>query len=291
MLVAAPVAIADRGMMSVEPGVSVYEPGQKAIVAWNGFEEILILSTDITADAYTLALEIMSLPANPSVIEMASFDSFVRIQEYIWVRGPEIMGESYRSDQTESVEVTFHERMGAHDITVVNASVVSDFIVWMENYLINNGVTQEVSLENFEVVVVDYMARGFRFFVLDLIDVSTKENSVEPILYQFETRFLYYPLEISAPIPGETEITLFLLTNSDAGDLLYSSYHPLTLAHYKSPNKWAPIQFCLTSSELAIIDLRVSELFEDDVWLTVLKYSGETKGLTRDLMIAEHHHT
>ncbi|MEM3666844.1 MAG: hypothetical protein QW222_07180 [Candidatus Bathyarchaeia archaeon] len=37
-------------MIPIQPQVSVYEPGQKAIIAWNGTEEILILSTDVTAN-------------------------------------------------------------------------------------------------------------------------------------------------------------------------------------------------------------------------------------------------
>lgn len=287
IFVVAPTVSADRGVVPVEPDVSVYEPGQKAIVAWNGLEEILVLSTDITADANTSVLEIMPLPSNPNVIEEASFDSFVRIQEYIWMRGPEVLGKDYRGDQTESVEVIFHEKIGAHDITVVNASDTLEFTGWMEDFLGSNGVSQEISLQNFEAVIGDYMARGFRFFVLDLTDVSTEENSVEPILYRFETSFLYYPLEISSPIPGDTEITLFLLTNGKIEANGHSQYYPLTLAYYRSPTKWEPIQFKLTKGELAIIDLRISKLFENGGWLTVLKYNGQTSGLTKDLMMAE----
>jgi hypothetical protein len=287
IFVVAPSSSADRGMVPVEPDVSVYEPGQKAIVAWNGLEEILILSTDITADVNTSALEIMPLPSNPSVIEKASFDSFVRLQEYIWMRGPEVLGKNYRGDQTESVVVTFHEEIGAHDITVVNASDALEFTGWIEDFLKNNGISQEISLQNFRNVVEDYMARGFRFFVLDLIYVSTEENSIEPILYQFETSFLYYPLEISSPIPGDTVITLFLLTKGEVETHFYSPYYPLTLAYYRSPTKWEPIRFELTKGELAIIDLRISKLFEDKAWLTVLEYDGKTNGLIKDLMITE----
>lgn len=284
----APIVSADRGMVPVEPDVSVYEPGQKAIVAWNGLEEILILSTDITADANTSVLEIVPLPSNPKAIEEASFDSFVRIQEHIWMRGPEVLGKDYFGrDQMESVEVTFHEKIGAHDITVVNASDALEFTRWMGDFLESNGVSQEISLQNFEAVIGDYMARGFRFFVLDLIDVSTEENSVEPILYRFETSFLYYPLEISSPIPGDTEVNLFLLTNSQIENHGYSPYYPLTLAYYRSPTKSEPIQFKLTKGELAIIDLRMSELFENGAWLTVLKYNGPMSWLTKDLMIVE----
>lgn len=274
-------------MIAIESEVSVYEPGQKAIIAWNGLEEILILSTDITAGENTLALEMMPLPSNPKVIEAASFDSFTKIQEFIWTRGPEILGNSYRSGQTESVEVTFHEKIGTHDITVVNASNILGFTEWMEDFLEDNGIDQEIALEDFEAAIKDYMARGFRFFVLDLIDVLTKKNSVEPILYRFETNFLYYPLKISSPIPGDTEITLFLLTEGEIKSQSYSLYYPLSPAYYRSPAKWEPIRFNLTKGELATVDLRLSELFDGKVWLTVLKYSGEVSGLTRDLMITD----
>ena len=40
------VVSADRGMIPTSD-VSVYGPGQKAIIAWNGEEEVLILSTDV----------------------------------------------------------------------------------------------------------------------------------------------------------------------------------------------------------------------------------------------------
>jgi len=80
---------------------------------------------------------------------------------------------------------------------------------------------------------------------------------------------------------------LFLLTNSEVEDNLYSSYQPLKLGHYISLTKWEAIKFSLTNGELSIIDLRLGELFEDKAWLTVLKYDGKTSGLTKDLMIAK----
>jgi len=62
---------ADRGMVSVQPNVSVCEPGQKAIIAWNGTTEILILSTDIFASSVAKVLEILPLPSNPTEVERA----------------------------------------------------------------------------------------------------------------------------------------------------------------------------------------------------------------------------
>ena len=54
----APAVLADRGMLPISD-VSVYGPGQKAIIAWNGDEEILILSTDVRADSDSKVLEIL----------------------------------------------------------------------------------------------------------------------------------------------------------------------------------------------------------------------------------------
>ncbi len=286
-----PTALADRGMIPIEPDVSVYEPGQKAIVAWNGEEEILILSTDVNAGGDTHVLEIMPVPSNPKVIEKASFESFIAIQNLIWERAPMALGRNYMGeDKTEGVEVTFHEKIGAHDITVVNASDASALTEWVEGFLEANGISQEVSLQNFTPAIEDYMARGFRFFVLDLIEMSPEQKSVEPILYRFETEFLYYPLKISSPIPGNTQITLFVLTNGKISTFdfpFFSSYYPLRMAYYRTENHQAPIQFNLTSGQLSVIDLRIGELFEDGAWLTVLEYEGQLSWLTRDLMMTE----
>jgi len=287
-------AFADRGMIPIDPGISVYEPGQKAIVAWNGQEEILILSTDVNATDSTFALEIMPLPSNPKQIEKASFESFITIQNLIWKHAQEVLGRyNMGAGEAKGVEVTFHEKIGAHDITVVKASDALELLTWAEGFLESNEISQEISLQKFELVIEDYMARGFRFFVLDLIVISLDKNSVEPILYRFETSFLYYPLKISSPIPGDTKITLFLLTNRKIpSPFYYMSLNPLRIAFYRSlipevPPELEPIQLNLTKGQLSIIDLRIGEIFEDNVWLTVMEYEGPLSGLTKDLMIAE----
>ena len=282
-------AFADRGMIPVDPGVSIYEPGQKAIVAWDGHEEILILSTDVSGADTTLALEIMPLPSNPTQIEKASFESFVTIQSIIWKQASDVLGPYYQGQEnTRSVEVTFHEKIGAHDITVVKASDASELTAWAEDFLELNEIGQGISLQEFESVIEDYMARGFRFFVLDLIEITSDENSVEPILYRFETDFLYYPLKISSPIPGDTRITLFLLTERTIpSPFYYMPPNPLEMAFYWSPAGQELIQLNLTKGQLSIIDLRIGEIFEDNVWLTVMEYEGPLSGLTKDLMIAE----
>ncbi|MCK4424181.1 DUF2330 domain-containing protein [Candidatus Bathyarchaeota archaeon] len=275
---------ADRGMIPVSPDVSVYEPGQKAIVAWNGQEEILILSTDVTSSSETLVLELLPLPSEPEV-ESASFKSFEEIQRFIWEEGVnQFMYSTEKDARGGSVEVVFYEEIGAHNITVVRATGADELVSWIESFLQANSVNETVSLGDFEPAVKDYMGRGFRYYVLDLITVTSDERSVDPILYRFNSSFLYYPLVITNPVPGETEIILFLLTEGKVN----KDYQPMSRTYYQvlgeSPK---PIEFVLSKGDLSKIDLRIGELFEDGAWLTALKYDGRLNLLTRDLMIAE----
>jgi len=282
-----PSCLGDRAIIPVQPDVSVYEPAQKAIIAWNGREEILILSTDVNGEAGTFALEIMPLPSNPKIIEKASFESFETVQGLIWANVPTNMYKTYgqRGEAAATVEITFHEKIGAHDITVVNASDASQFTRWAESFLKSNGVAESLSMKNFEPVIEEYLNNDFSYFVFDLIEVSQQRNSLEPILYKFETSFLYYPLKISSLNPGNTKVILFLLT-AEIVDQLFC--HPFRIAQYHSrfqPQTSSPVQFSLTQDELNRINAEIGKLFEGNAWLTALDYEGSMNALTEDLKI------
>jgi len=271
-------------MIPVTPDVSVYESGQKAIVAWNGQEEILILSTDVSASADTYVLEILPLPSMP-VVEAASFQTFQTIEDMIWMEGVNLEAFStYFDARSNSVEVLFHELIGAHNITVVEANSASALVDWANNFLSATGVNQEITLQNFESVVEDYMGRGFRHYVLDLISFSSQERSIDPILYRFDSDTLYYPLLITSPVGGDGEITLFTLTE----EKLTESYHPFSLAYYRgNGGQSQPIQFVLSKGDLSRIDLRISGLFQEKAWLNVVTYDGNLSYLNKDLMLSK----
>lgn len=281
-----PCVNADRGMIPIIPDVSIYEPGQKAILAWNGYEEIMILSTDVTSNQETLVVEILPLPSKPDV-EAASFKSFEEIQRMIWQEGMNILTYDTEGEaRSGSVELVFHEEIGAHNITVVKADDATELNNWMNDFLRNNGVNSTTYLGSFESVVEDYMDRGYRYYVLDLITVSPEEQSVDPILYKFSSNFLYYPLVITTPLGGDTEITLFLLTE----ERVHQDFSWLTKAYYQTfpplGSSSKPIEFILSKGDLAKIDLRIGDLFSYKAWLTVLRYEGEVNLLDEDLMIS-----
>jgi hypothetical protein len=273
---------ADRGIIPVQPNVSVYEPGQKAIIAWNGTTEILVLSTDIFADSSVKAVEILPLPSNPTKVELASVDSFFFVQQLIWSHLPFVLREDYGSG-SKDVSVVFHERIGMHDITVVEAGSLSGLVDWVSNFLEDNGISGTVSMEGFEPVLRDYLLRAFRFFVLDLIELSPESKSAEPVLYQFETDSLYYPLLITTPVGGDGKVQLFVLTDGIVED----GYDPFEKGLYRGLTRSEPIQFRLTRDEIAGIGLRIGAMFKDKACLSAFTYEGSLGMLVQDIMIKQ----
>ena len=279
-------AHADMGVFPMRPDVSVYEPGQKAIIAWNDGKEIMILSTDANASQATKALRVLPLPSMPK-IEKGSFSSFEAIQRLINMHMPR-PGWSTLGATPPAVEILFHERIGAHDITVAKANDYVGFVEWARGFVGEAGFSLPSQAEP---VIEQYIDDDVRYFVFDIVEITEQESSIEPIVYEFETPVLYYPLVISTLILGETKITLFIITEPRLAWWTESLVWPLGLAYYLPPST-APISFGVTYGELAMVDARIISLFEQGpvwafpAWLTVLKYEGPLQWLTRDLKLS-----
>ncbi|RLF10125.1 MAG: hypothetical protein DRJ62_05560, partial [Thermoprotei archaeon] len=202
---------ADRGMIPVHPNISVYEPGQKAIVAWNGTDEVLILSTDVIAQGDTAVVEIMPLPSQPYEVDQVEFEVFERLHLMVLRHAGDVVPMPGSFKGVEGVEVVFHEAIGMHDVTVVTASNATELSAWIRDFM--HKINPSASLpEGLEDVVEDYLARGLKYFALDVVYLTNEYRSVKPILYMFKTSYLYYPLKISSIIPGESSIVVFAIT-------------------------------------------------------------------------------
>jgi hypothetical protein len=307
LIVLGDMLIADRGMIPIIPNVSVYEPGQKAILAWNGKKEILILSTDIFSDDKTKVLEIIPLPSEPSV-QKGDFESFEYIDSLVRTHRPPFPHS--REDmkmgvEGEGVEVLFFKEIGAHSITCVKATDWDEFTMWSEDYLEKEEIGDITFPEEFTPIIEKYIRNGFTYFIFDITEIDEEKRSVEPIVYSFESQYLYYPLEISSIIKGETDITLYIITKQEM-DLtdthtglrqgVYYEYgyegYPLELHDIKGAKEGtektgAEIQFSITPHQQKKIHKDIDLLFLGDVFLTTLRYSGGTDGLRNDLLIKE----
>ena len=67
--------------------ITVHEPGQKAIIGWNGQTEVLILSTDVYANKFSWVVELIPFPALPLNPAAGNFEAFGQVEEIINRRG------------------------------------------------------------------------------------------------------------------------------------------------------------------------------------------------------------
>jgi len=67
LLLCASHLFADGGFIALKNGVRMFKPNQRAMIAWSGSKEILLLSTDMRASEATQVLEVVPLPSEPKV--------------------------------------------------------------------------------------------------------------------------------------------------------------------------------------------------------------------------------
>ncbi|RLF46438.1 MAG: hypothetical protein DRN09_00300, partial [Thermoplasmata archaeon] len=210
------VVSGDRGAVTLNPLIQIEENTQNAIIAWNGTEEVLILSTDITSSESTPVLELLPLPSNPLEVKEGSFESFTKLQEianeklkYYYGVAKRYSPSKARANISEGrIEITFQSNIGVHNITIVKVNNFTYFVEWTNNFAKQKGFENINFSTNFQNCIKDYLNRGIKFFVFDFIEINETKQSVNPIIYRFNTNYLYYPMNITAfSNAGETFTT------------------------------------------------------------------------------------
>jgi len=294
---------ADRGSYvlrkSVAENIHVYDAGQKAIIGWNNNQEIMILSTDKYVSKDAKVLEFMPLPSKPSRVEKADFKSFGRISALIGRHRPRAYfrpknGGSKRSkggaNVRSSVEVVFHKKIGAHDITIAKTRDLDGFIEWIKKFVAKNGMQyHEADVKTLKPIVRGYLNDGYHYYVFDVIELTTDKKSIEPILYQFESKKVYFPLRVTQLSEGFTHIALYLFTpfKTDiwgTGTGFVSGFYTIE----RKPSYKHPVKFEIRPREMKKVVPEISKLFKNHdakVWFSTAKFDGETSRLTRDFII------
>jgi len=206
---------ANRGMMPFNPYVQIFEPNQRAMIAWDGSDQILLLSTDLHASDTTMVLEVMPLPSEPEV-KKGDLETFRKATDLInrkLYAGKAAAGRTMSEGVVvPSGEVTFHERIGAHDISVTHLLDASGFVDWVVEYLGTLGVEQDIVSSEMKGLIEEYIADDFKWFVFDVISLAEEIVTNEPIQYGFKSDHLFYPLKITSTAQGSTSIELLILT-------------------------------------------------------------------------------
>ncbi len=283
-------AYGDRGGIPFVPDVKIYEPGQKAIVAWNKGKEVLILSTDVQASADTKVIEIMPFPSNPKV-EKGNPVSFIYVEYLVNRAIKDNMDSMKRGAKSEArggkpkgVEIISHQKIGAHDITTLKVNDVNEFIKWIKDYFRKNAKEAKLP-EALRKVISAYIKDGYCYFAFDVIELSKKKKSVEPIIYTFDSKCLYYPLKISSLYHAETEITLATVTKEEfAEELMPKGFKKMTAKLGRLEVVIPTIK--MSSKQLKKLSPKVKGLFgTSKAVMQMWKYKG-TLDVKTDVVVA-----
>lgn len=283
--VLAPPAFADKGVIAWPPVHGLEESAQNAIVGWNGKEEVLILSTDMRASGESIVLEMLPLPNNPREVKEADLNSFERLAEMIRIKQrrkqPRLWLGQFRDVPTPGVEITFHEQIGPHEVTVVKVNDLDYFLGWINSFTQEKGLEAFQPSDEFKRAVASYLEREIRFFVFDVVSVGNTRQTVNPLCYRFESDFLYYPLEITAFSSVGMSIArvhLFLIAK---GRIDESAITKVKL----SPEVGFDSFLEFNEEELREINQDLADLFASDPVVVSVRYDGHLNRLDKDLVV------
>jgi len=278
--------LADRGSIPFIPDVKIFEPNQRAMIAWNGTEEILLLSTDLHASKPTQVLEVIPLPAKPTV-KKGDAEVFVKATRLINSKlAREALAQSKggtrstpRPDSASrpAGEVVLHEKIGAHDISVAHVLDAKGFIGWVEEYLKKRGVKNPTIPASLKQSVTDYLKEKYTWFVFDVVSLDEKPKTNDAIQYRFETKSLFYPLKISRTDAGNTTIDLLILTPQ-----LLNHFTGIPIAKVKLMHK----PFGITSAEMKSLNADMDALLghREDMQLRIWQLTGSLASFDKDLV-------
>ncbi len=275
------LCFANRGMMPINPNVQIFEPNQRAMIAWNGTEEILLLSTDLSASESTMVLEVLPLTSEPEV-KKGDLETFRKATNLINSKIRIALmkkngGRASEGMKTPEGEVTFHKKIGAHDISVTHLLNADGFIDWVRDYLKSLDIDKDIISDEMKQLIEEYIKDDFVWFVFDVVSLSEETVTNEPIQYRFKTKFLFYPLKITSTGEGNTAIELLILTPR-----LLRNFPGLSIKRLKLPHD--PIT--ITSDELKDLNEDMYELLghHKKMRLRIWNIEGELKSFDKDLI-------
>lgn len=279
-------AYADGGHIPYVPDVKIFEPKQRAMIAWSGEEEIILLSTDLQASAPTKVLEIIPFPSEPQAKE-GDVEVFKRAVHLINTKLARMARAQYEGMESLGAkaaagapagEVTFHERIGAHDLSVTHVLDSKGFVEWVNKYLKSGGVDNPVVPPAFKMVIDKYLNEGFSWFVFSVVDLGDQPKTREAIQYKFTTKALFYPLKITSTAKGDTSIELLILTPWLLDKFTGIPQIQVGLEH-------EPI--AISSEELRSLNPDMDTLFRhsENMKLRIWKIKGALSSFDKDLIV------
>ena len=197
-----------------------------------------------------------------------------KLQQALALKSTKSRGDG---DEQPAGEITFHERIGAHDISVAHVLDAAGFIKWVNDYLKKAGVDNPQLPPAMKGIVDEYLGDQFAWFVFDVVELTDKPKTNEAIQYRFKTDRLFYPMRISRTDWGETSVDLLVLTPRLLQHFPGLPFDRIELRHQ-------PVS--ITADELASLDEDMDALLghREDMRLRIWRIRGDLQSFTADLV-------
>jgi hypothetical protein len=275
-------AYADKGLIPFTSSAKIFEPVQRAMIAWNGSEEILILTTDVHASVRTKSLEVIPLPSEP-MVKKGDLEIFNRAAMLInrHLADSRLTGRRSGAQDSKSLqpsgEITFHQTIGTHEISVAHVLDSGGFIAWVDGYLRKSGVENPSIPPELKYKIEEYLKDKFNWFVFDVVSLEDSPRTNEAIQYRFATPSLFYPLKISGAAQGDTSISLTILTPR-----MLKEFHGIPIDRIELLHN--PVT--LTREEVQSLSPEIDELLggEKEVKLRLWQIRGAFSSFDADLL-------
>lgn len=218
ILIGTKAAYSDMGSVYLSD-VNLSERAQTAIIMHNYDEEILILGTWITANKQTQILRFIPFPSEPKV-SVPEGDIYYELEKLLNKRKVFFQEFTKSGSDIMEVEVRMSAKLSSHDITVIKINDAESFGMWATRFLKEvdpKGNVNEETLEYIKKIANDYIHRGYKYFVFDIVTVTKDSEPVKPLIFRFKTDKLYYPLKTSNSIGGKGIIQLVLILPGSLG--------------------------------------------------------------------------
>jgi len=285
-----PAAWADTMMIMPYSDVWVSEDDQAAIIAWNGTHEYLLLTVNARAVplvsgsgrtakiSETLAVQILPLPSVPEVREGEEWP-FHALSSILFDRlvRKAVLTRFYGSAASdEGVSLVFHEEIGVHNLAVIEVSNASELVDWIVEFYSGKGIPVEEQTwpsGPVEAIASRYVRRGYRYFVVDVVELNQTVRTIQPLVFIFKCDYVYYPLYVSSLAIGDTNIKLFVIAK-----------YWLTEEEVRSTGLRVVLRDRLSPGDLMAASEDIYDFMGGEtVRITELVYEGPTRKLRSDL--------
>lgn len=294
VLLLGPAALADRGAIVSVGKVDLAEPAQRAIIVFDGAQELLILQTDVQADKETKVVEFMPLPSEPAV-SLAPDGCFAALQRIVKDHNlryvVKLKGAAGDRQAEQAIDVVTTAQLGPHAVTVVKVNDAVEFVGWVRAFFEKNDLGEPAMGDNLQEIVGDYLARNLKYFAFDIVTLSPEKKTIQPLAYEFASDHLYYPLKVTNLYGGSGTIELFfILPRLVSGPVEDIRIRPSSTPEWDSHPGFRRSSDALVSpNNLQFLHPRIPKLVGHELgWLFAVKYEGPL-AFDHDLWVGDWH--